>query len=88
MKNLFGVLILGVILFCSPKPVEQKESTPERISFPRKGGITVPFTENQGQLAEEVLFYAQIAQGIVYENNSDYFRSVLYRKISMYWYVG
>ncbi|MDD3052253.1 MAG: hypothetical protein PHR06_14055 [Candidatus Cloacimonetes bacterium] len=62
------------LLSCSPKPVEQKESTPGRISFPKEGNITIPFTENQGQLVEKVLFYAQIAQGIVYVNNSGGFR--------------
>jgi len=49
------VLFVLCFLSCSPKPVEQKESTPERISFPQEGNITIPFTENQGQLAEEVL---------------------------------
>jgi len=62
-KTIFIIWLLTFLLSCSPKPVEQKESTLEIISFPKEGSITVPFTENQGQLAEEVLFYAQITQG-------------------------
>jgi len=76
----FSVMLAVVLLLLVPPGIQNNDLTDiilkepvevEKIDSAKFANITIPFIENQGQIDEQVKFYAKTFAGTVYVTNND-----------------